>query len=79
MSDKILFMFNMFHAEAGGFAKCFYCNCDPKIFGHAVKNYRTTNQSNIKAAELGKYSSNGLVESHWKVMVHMFRAYLTGR
>ena len=33
--------------------------------------------SNIVAAAAGHQSSNGLVESHWKVMVHMAHAYLT--
>ena len=28
-------------------------------------------------AAAGRQSSNGLIESHWKTMVHMSRAYLT--
>jgi hypothetical protein len=31
----------------------------------------------VVAAPAKRQSSNGLVESHWKVMVHMARAYLT--
>jgi hypothetical protein len=35
------------------------------------------NNSNIIVAAAGHQSSNGLVELHWKIMVHMARAYLT--
>ena len=78
-TGDILAAFNLFRSEAGGFSKCFRCDCDPKLFGRAVKNYLTHNESDIKAAGAGRQSSNGLVESHWKVMVHMSRAYLTGK
>ena len=33
--------------------------------------------SDIVGAVAGRQSSNGLVESHWRTMVHMSRAYLT--
>jgi len=43
----------------------------------AIKEHLVDHESNIIAAAAGRQSSNGLVESHWKIMVHMARAYLT--
>ncbi len=43
----------------------------------AVQEYLIHGSSNIVAVPAGHQSSNGLVESHWKVMIHMARAYLT--
>jgi hypothetical protein len=43
----------------------------------AIRAYLQDKDSNIIAATAGRQSSNGLVESHWKVMVHMSCAYLT--
>ena len=48
-----------------------------KLFGTAIQEYLIDASSKIVAAPAGRQSSNGLVESHWKVMVHMGRAYLT--
>jgi len=48
-----------------------------KLFGMAIKEHLVDHGSNIVAAAAGRQSSNGLVESHWKIMVHMARAYLT--
>ena len=76
-SDHILAAFNLFRAEAGRFAKCFRCDCDPKLFGSTIKPYLNANDSDMIASPAGRQSSNGLVESHWKTMVHMSRAYLT--
>jgi hypothetical protein len=56
---------------------CFYCDCDAKLFGTAISKYLIDNNSKIVAAPAKHQSSNGLVESHWKVMVHMACAYLT--
>jgi hypothetical protein len=39
--------------------------------------YLIDNQFKIVAASAKHQSSNGLVESHWKTMVHMAWAYLT--
>ncbi len=57
--------------------RCFYCDCDPKLFGMAISEYLNNNQSKVVAAPAKHQSSNGLVESQWKIMVHMARAYLT--
>ena len=43
----------------------------------AIKEFLIDHDSDIIAAPAGRQSSNGLVESHWKTMVHMSRAYLT--
>ena len=69
--------FDLFRSEAGAFAKCFRCDCEPKLFGHSIKMYLTSQQPDIMHAAADSQSSNGLVESHWKTMVHMSRAYLT--
>jgi hypothetical protein len=66
-----------FRDEAGSFARQFRCDCDEKLFGSAVRSFLHTNHSSIAASPAGRQSSNGLVESHWKIMVHMSRAYLT--
>ena len=76
-SDCILSALCLFRAAAGSLADCFYCDCDPKLFGQAISEYLVNNSSKVVAAPTKCQSSNGLVESHWKVMVHMARAYLT--
>jgi hypothetical protein len=43
----------------------------------AISKYLVDNGSKVVAAPAKRQSSNGLVELHWKVMVHMARAYLT--
>ena len=76
-SSSILAAFRLFRADAGSYARCFRCDCDTKLFGTKIREHLIDNASNIVAAAAGRQSSNGLVESHWKVMVHMARAYLT--
>jgi hypothetical protein len=75
--DAILAAIWLFHAAAGSLAKCFYCDCDLKLFGTAISKYLIDNQSKVVAAPEKWQSLNGLVELHWKTMVHMARAYLT--
>ncbi len=75
--DLILAAFHLFRADAGSYARCFRCDCDAKLFGTKIWEHLIDNDSNIIAAAAGCQSSNGLVESHWKVMVHMAHAYLT--
>merc|ERR1712194_616455 len=31
--------FDLFRSEAGAFARCFRCDCDPKLFGHSIKTH----------------------------------------
>ena len=81
--------FNEFRGEAGRFANSFRCDCDLKLIGSSVRSYIKEAGSGIISSEVGEQSStivsagegqqssNGLVESHWKTMVHMSRAYLT--
>ena len=66
--DCILLALQLFWASAGGLARCFYCDCDAKLFGTAVSEYLIGNHSKVVAALAKRQSSNGLVESHWKVM-----------
>jgi hypothetical protein len=70
-SDCILLALHLFLASAGALAHCFYCNWDAKLFGTAILEYLIDNQSKVVAAPAKRQSSNGLVESHWKIMVHM--------
>ncbi len=67
----------LFRAATGSLACCFYCDCDHKNFGMAISEYLIDNKSKVVAAPAKCQSSNGLVESHWKITVHMARAYLT--
>jgi hypothetical protein len=76
-SECILLGLRLFRGSAGGLARCFYCNCDAELFGTAISEYLIDNNSKVVAAPTKCQSSNGLVESHWKTMVHMARAYLT--
>jgi hypothetical protein len=76
-SSCILTALRTFRSEAGRLARCFKCDCDEKLFGTAVREYLLKNDSDVQAAPAGRQSSNGLVESHWKTMVHMSRAFLT--
>jgi hypothetical protein len=76
-SDCIILALCLFCAAAGSLACCFYCDFDPKLFGRAISDYLVNNSLKVAAAPAKRQSSNGLVESHWKVMVHMARAYLT--
>jgi hypothetical protein len=76
-SECILLALCLFWAAAGGLAHCFYCDCDAKLFGSAISEYLIDNNSKVVAAPAKCQSTNGLVESHWKTMVHMARAYLT--
>ena len=74
---SILEAFHRFRAEAGGYAKQFRTDCDEKLIGGEVKKHLLAEQSDIVAAPARRQSSNGLVESHWKVMVRMARGYIT--
>jgi hypothetical protein len=76
-SDYILLALQLFWASAGALTRCFYCDCDAKLFGTAILEYLINNQSKVVAALAKRQSSNGLVESHWKTMIHMAWAYLT--
>ncbi len=73
----ILVAFRLFGADAGAYAWCFWCDCDAKRFGTKIWEHLIDNDSNIVAAAVGCQSSSSLVESHWKVIVHMAHAYLT--
>jgi hypothetical protein len=76
-SDCILLALRLFRASTGALACCFYCDCNIKLFGTAILEHLIDNQSKVVAAPAKCQSSNGLVEFHWKMMVHMARAYLT--
>ena len=81
--------FNEVRGEAGRFAGSYCCDCDLKLIGSSVRSYIKEAGSGIISSEVGEQSStivsagegqqssNRLVESHWKTMVHMSRAYLT--
>ncbi len=75
--ESILSTFRLFRTDAGSYAWCFHCDCDPKLFGTMIQEHLINNNSNIIVVAAGCQSSNGLVELHWKIMVHMACAYLT--
>jgi hypothetical protein len=75
--DFILVAICSFHAAVVSLARCFYCNCDHTLFGTTINEYLIDNKSKVVAAPVKWQSSNGLVELHWKTMVHMARVYLT--
>jgi hypothetical protein len=61
----------LFWAAAGALACCFYCDCNAKLFGLAISEYLIDNNLKVIPAPAKWQSSNDLVESHWKIMVHM--------
>jgi hypothetical protein len=77
--ESILSALYLFRADAGSYAWCFHCDCDPKLFGTTIWEHLIDNNSNNIVAAAGHQSSNSLVELHWKIMVHMARAYLTNQ
>ncbi len=77
MLDAILAAIRLFRAAAGSLAKYFYCDCDLKLFGTVISEYLIDNNYKVVAAPAKHKSSNGLVKSHWKIMVHMGCTYLT--
>jgi hypothetical protein len=42
-----------------------------------IQSFLHTNKSSIASSPARRQSGNGLVEAHWKIMVHMFCTYLT--
>ncbi len=75
--DAILAVIQLFCAAAGSLAICFHCDCDLKLFGTAISKCFIDNDSKVVAAPAKRQSSNGSVESHWKIMVHIGCGYLT--
>ncbi|KAL7525865.1 hypothetical protein ACHAWF_001539, partial [Thalassiosira exigua] len=76
-SEEIVGALKSFRAEAGRLATLFCCDCDEKLFGSAVRSFLHDSNSRVEPKPSGFQSANGLVESHWKTMVHMSCAYLT--
>jgi hypothetical protein len=77
MLDSILAALCLFRASAGSLARCFYSDFDIKLFRMAISEYLSDFNSKVVAAPAGRQSSNSLIESHWKTMVHLGCAYLT--
>jgi hypothetical protein len=75
--NDIIAAFMAFHSDAGSLARHFQCDCDEKLFGSHVRSFLHLDHSSIASSPAGRQSTNGLVESYWKIMVHMSRAYLT--
>jgi hypothetical protein len=76
-SSSILNASCFFQALAGSLTRCFYCDCNLKLFGSAIHEYLIDAELKIVAVPAKRQLSNGLVESHWKVMVDTGCAYLT--
>jgi hypothetical protein len=76
-SASIISALCLFRASAGSLARTFYSDWDLKLFSLAVNEYVMDGLSKVISAPAKRQSANGLVESHWKVMVHMACAYLT--
>ena len=66
-SECILAALRLFRAAASSLARCFSCDCDPILFGR-ISDYLVDNSSKVVAAPAKRQSSNGLVESHWKII-----------
>ncbi len=75
--DDITAAFLAFCAESGNFTSQFCCNCNKKFFGSHIRSFLHLEHSSIVSDPAGCQSANGIVESHWKIMVYMSRAYLT--
>jgi hypothetical protein len=75
--NDIIAAFLAFCAEAGNLAHQFGCDCNEKLFGSLIHWFLHLKFSSIILSPAGRQSANGLVKFHWKIMVHMSRAYLT--
>jgi hypothetical protein len=75
--DDIISPFLAFCAKAGNLARQFRCDCNEKLFGSHICLFLHLERSSINSNPAGRQSANSLVDSHWKIMVHMARAYLT--
>jgi hypothetical protein len=62
--ECILSALRLFWAATGSLARCFYCDCDAKLFGSAISEYLIDNNSKVVAAPAKRQLANGLVESH---------------
>jgi hypothetical protein len=69
--EDIISAFLAFSSEAGQLPTQFCCDCDKKLFGSHIRSFLHLKQSSIISSPVGRQSANGLVESHWKIMVHM--------
>jgi len=76
-SSDIISALRLFRASAGRLARTFYCDCIRKLFGSAVSEYLIDADSKVITTPAKRQSSNGLVKSHWKTMVHTERVYIT--
>ncbi len=76
-SDSIILALCLLYALAGSLAHCFYSDCDLKRFVLVVSKYLIDGSLKVVTAPAKRQSTNGLVELHWKVMVHIGHAYLT--
>ena len=74
--NDIIAGFMAFRAEASSLACQFRRDCDEKLFGSHIHSFLHLERLSIMASPAGRQSANGLVESHWKIMVHMSHAYL---
>ncbi len=54
----------------------FLLDCDLNFFGSAVSEFLIDCSSKVVSAPTKQQSANGLVEFHWKTMVHMACAFL---
>jgi hypothetical protein len=75
-SGDIIFALDAFRADAGAYPKKFHADFDQKLIGGAALCY-INKHSKIIAAPARRQSSNGLVESTWKTILRMARAYIT--
>jgi hypothetical protein len=67
----ILVAFLAFRTKAGCLAKQFCCDYNEKLFGSNIRSFLHTDHSSIVACPAGRQSAKGLIELHWKIMVHM--------
>jgi hypothetical protein len=73
--DDIIAASLAFWAEACSLVKQFRCDCDEKLVGSHIRSFLHLGRSSIIASPAGQQSTHGLVDSHWKIMVHMARAF----
>eukprot|EP00956_Cyclotella_meneghiniana_P005594 scaffold7180_cov50-Cyclotella_meneghiniana.AAC.3 len=75
-SADIIIALECFKADAGTYPKMFHADFDQKLIGGAALRH-INKHSRIIAGPARQQSSNGLVESTWKTVVCMARAYIT--
>ena len=71
--ESILLAYRLFRVDAGSYARCFHCDCDPKLFGTTIREHLVDHSCWVGASlptvlwnSIGKSWSTWLGLTLWK-------------